>query len=67
MCIASAIIEQTLLIGVIFRILEEKLGSYFSLFIFAFVVVVIHISNPNSSLNAGIRYASQAVLLLGAA
>jgi len=65
--ITSAIIEETLLRGIIFRIPEEKLGSYISLFISALIFGALHISNPNSSVSAGIGLAIQAGLLLGAA
>ncbi len=65
--ITSAIIEETLFRGIIFRIPEEKLGSYISLLISALIFGAMHISNPNSSLSAGIGLAIQAGLLLGAA
>ena len=67
MGITSAIIEETLIRGIIFRIPEEKLGSYLSLLISALVFGALHISNPNSSLSAGIAISIQAGLLLGAA
>jgi membrane protease YdiL (CAAX protease family) len=67
MGITSAIIEETLFRGIIFRIPEEKLGSYISLLISALIFGALHISNPNSSLSAGIGLAIQAGLLLGAA
>ena len=67
MGITSAIIEETLLRGIIFRIPEEKLGSYISLLISAIIFGALHLSNPNSSLSAAIGLAIQAGLLLGAA
>ena len=67
MGITSAIIEETLFRGIIFRIPEEKLGSYISLLISALIFGALHISNPNSSISAGIGLAIQAGLLLGAA
>ncbi len=67
MGITSAIIEETLFRGIIFRIPEQKLGSYISLFISALIFGALHLSNPNSSLSAGIGLAIQAGLLLGAA
>ena len=67
MGITSAIIEETLFRGIIFRIPEEKLGSYISLLISALIFGALHISNPNSSLSAGTGLAIQAGLLLGAA
>jgi len=67
MGITSAIIEEIFFRGIIFRIPEQKLGSYLSLFISALIFGALHISNPNSSLGAGIGLAIQAGLLLGAA
>lgn len=65
--ITSAIIEETLFRGIIFRIPEQKLGSYISLLISALIFGALHLGNPNSSLSAGIGLAIQAGLLLGAA
>jgi uncharacterized protein len=45
-----AIFEETLLRGIIFRIVEEKLGSYIALFISAIVFGAVHLLNPGSSL-----------------
>lgn len=65
--ITSAIVEEILMRGIIFRITEEKLGSYFALIISAILFGAMHIANPNSSLTAGIGLAIQAGLLLAAA
>jgi membrane protease YdiL (CAAX protease family) len=67
MAFTSAIFEETLFRGIIFRITEEKLGSYFALLISALIFGAIHLANPNSSLVAGIGLAIQAGLLLAAA
>ena len=67
MAFSSAIFEETLFRGVIFRITEEKLGSYIALIISAFIFGILHFANPNSSLSTGIGLAIQAGLLLGAA
>ncbi len=67
MAITSAIIEETLLRGIVFRILEEKLGSYIALIISAALFGLLHLANPNSSLIVGIGLAIQAGLLLAAA
>jgi len=67
MGITSAIIEEVLIRGIIFRIPEEKLGSYISLLISALIFGALHMGNPNSSLSTGIGLAIQAGLLLGAA
>lgn len=67
MAFTSAIIEEILLRGVIFRITEEKLGSYFAMAISAALFGAMHLANPNSSIIAGIGLAIQAGLLLAAA
>jgi len=67
MGITSAIIEEVIIRGIIFRIPEEKLGSYISLLISALIFGALHMGNPNSSFSAGIGIAIQAGLLLGAA
>ena len=67
MAFTSAIIEELLFRGIIFRITEEKLGSYIALAISAIIFGALHLGNPNSSLIAGIGLAIQAGLLLGAA
>ena len=67
MAFSSAIFEEILFRGIIFRITEEKLGSYIALIISALIFGALHLTNPNSSLIAGIGLAIQAGLLLGAA
>ena len=44
-----AVFEEILLRGIIFRIVEEKLGSYFSLAISAIIFGAAHLLNPDSS------------------
>lgn len=67
MAFTSAIFEETLLRGIIFRITEEKLGSYVALVISAALFGALHLANPNSSPAAAIGLAIQAGLLLAAA
>lgn len=67
MAFTSAIFEETLMRGIIFRITEEKLGSYFALIISAVIFSAMHLANPNSSLTAAIGLAIQAGLLLASA
>jgi membrane protease YdiL (CAAX protease family) len=67
MAFTSAIFEETLTRGIIFRITEEKLGSYFALIISAVLFGAAHLANPNSSLATAIGVAIEAGLLLGAA
>lgn len=67
MAITSAIFEEIMIRGILFRIMEEKLGSYIALFITAILFGAMHLGNENSSLIASIGLAIQAGLLLGAA
>ncbi|MCJ8154536.1 CPBP family intramembrane metalloprotease [Chryseobacterium sp. SSA4.19] len=44
-----AIIEEILVRGIIFRLLEEKLGSYLALAISSLIFGGLHLANPNSN------------------
>ncbi|MCG8332794.1 MAG: CPBP family intramembrane metalloprotease [Chitinophagales bacterium] len=66
MAFTSAIFEEILLRGIIFRIMEEKLGSYIALIISALIFGGLHFTNPNGSLVASLGLAIQAGILLGA-
>ena len=65
--VSSAILEEILFRGVLFRIIEEKLGSYIALIISALIFGGLHLLNPNSSIAAALGLAIQAGLLLGVA
>ena len=67
MAFTSAIFEEILVRGIIFRIMEEKLGSYIALIISALIFGAMHLANPNSSLLAATGLALQAGLFLAAA
>ena len=67
MAFTSAITEEVLFRGVLYRLTEEKLGSYIALLISGLIFGAMHYSNPNSSLGAALGLAIQAGLLLGAA
>ncbi|MFV8347796.1 CPBP family intramembrane glutamic endopeptidase [Flavobacterium sp. ZB4P13] len=62
-----AVFEEILIRGIIFRIMEEKLGSYISLLISAIIFGALHLANPNSTLISGLCVAIEAGLLLGSA
>jgi len=64
MAFTSAIFEEILFRAIIFRILEEKLGSYIALIFSAFIFGLLHLSNPNGSLLNAVGLAIQAGLLL---
>jgi len=62
-----AIFEEILIRGILFRIIEEKLGSYITLIISAIIFGGLHLLNPNSSLPSAACVAVEGGLLLGAA
>ncbi|WP_149205794.1 CPBP family intramembrane glutamic endopeptidase [Flavobacterium johnsoniae] len=61
-----AIIEEILVRGIIFRIVEEKLGSYISLTISSVLFGVFHLANPHGTIISGICITT-AGFMLGAA
>lgn len=58
--------EELLVRGIIFRILEEILGTVWSLIASALLFGVMHLANPNAELWAGIALMLEAGLLLAA-
>jgi uncharacterized protein len=64
--IISGITEEVLFRGIIFRFLEQWLGSYSALAISALFFGVMHIGNPNSSWLAAFAIAIEAGIMLGA-
>lgn len=61
-----AIIEEILVRGIIFRVIEEKLGSYWALTISSLLFGVLHLWNPNSTILSSICITT-AGFLFGAA
>ena len=64
--VTAAIFEEVLFPGIVFRITEEKLGSYIALAVSALIFGALHLLNPNSTLVSGLAVAIEAGLLLGA-
>ncbi|CAN5392803.1 hypothetical protein BH11BAC3_BH11BAC3_02770 [soil metagenome] len=62
-----AIFEEILIRGIVFRIIEEKLGSYIALLISAIIFGALHITNPGSTFISATCVAVEGGLLLGAA
>ncbi len=62
-----AIFEEILIRGIIFRIVEEKLGSYISLALSAIIFGALHLMNQESSFMSAVCVAVEGGLLLGAA
>lgn len=67
MAFTSAIFEEILVRGIVFRLLEEQLGSYIALILSAALFGLLHLGNPNSSWIAAIGIALQAGLFLAVA
>ncbi|WP_035646380.1 CPBP family intramembrane glutamic endopeptidase [Flavobacterium sp. ASV13] len=61
-----AIIEEILVRGIIFRIVEEKLGSYISLTLSSVLFGIFHLANPHGTLISAICI-TMAGFMLGAA
>jgi len=59
--------EELLVRGVIYRIMEESLGTWIALALSAALFGLMHMANPNATLGAGIALALEAGLLLAAA
>ena len=62
-----AIFEEILIRGIIFRIMEEKLGSYIALIISALLFGALHFPNPGSTFVSALCIVVEAGILLGAA
>lgn len=67
MAFKSSIFEEILFRGILFRIVEEKLGSYISLLISAVFFGIVHLANDNSSISSTISVALNGGILLAAA
>lgn len=65
--VTVAIFEEILIRGIIFRIMEERLGSYIALLISAFIFGALHLFNPAATFISATCIAIEAGLLLGAA
>ncbi len=65
--IISGVSEELIFRGIVFRIIEESLGSVVALAISALIFGALHLANPNASLVAGLAIAIEAGILLGLA
>ena len=65
--IPSAIVEEIVFRGVIFRITEERLGTIWALMISSSIFGFAHLANPNGTLLSAIAITIEAGVLLGAA
>jgi len=64
--ILSGVIEELLVRGILFRVMEEYLGTWISLAISALIFGAMHLANPNATLWAGAAIAIEAGILLAA-
>jgi membrane protease YdiL (CAAX protease family) len=64
--ITSGVMEELLFRGILFRIIEEGLGSLLALIISGLIFGLLHLTNPNASLVAGLAIAIEAGILLAA-
>ena len=65
--IVSGIFEELLMRGILFRILEESLGTWIAIALSALVFGALHLTNPNATLWAGLAITIEAGVLLAAA
>jgi uncharacterized protein len=63
----EAITTEILIIGILFRIMEEALGSYISLALLSIIFIVMHIGAPDTSFIGAFCVALHGGFLLGAA
>jgi len=66
-CIFAGFLEEILIRGILFRILEQWLGSWIALAISAIIFGALHLFNPGATLFAGAAIAIEAGILLAAA
>jgi membrane protease YdiL (CAAX protease family) len=64
--LGAGFFEELIFRAVLFRIVEEKLGSWIALMISSLFFGVAHIGNPNATLFSSIAIAIEAGILLGA-
>ncbi|MEO8012142.1 MAG: type II CAAX endopeptidase family protein [Dokdonella sp.] len=67
LALLTAAVEETLIRGVLFRMLEENLGSWIALGLSAGIFGVMHAFNPGASAFNTVAIALEAGILLGAA
>jgi membrane protease YdiL (CAAX protease family) len=65
--LVAGVLEETVMRGVLFRILEESLGSWIALAVSAVIFGVLHAFNPGATAVSDIAIALEAGILLGAA
>ena len=67
LAIISGFSEELIFRGLLFRVVEESLGSWLALAISALIFGLLHLANPNATLWGGIAIAIEAGVMLAAA
>jgi len=67
MALSSSFMEELLFRGVLFRIVEEWLGSWISVIVSSFVFGFVHLMNPDATITGALFISVEAGLLLAAA
>jgi membrane protease YdiL (CAAX protease family) len=67
MAASSAVLEELLMRGVIFRVLEERLGTWIALTLSSALFGAAHLGNPHATLGSALAIALEAGTLLGLA
>ncbi|MFN3560435.1 MAG: lysostaphin resistance A-like protein [Chloroherpetonaceae bacterium] len=65
--LGAGFFEELAFRAILFRIVEEKLGSWIALFISSLFFGIVHIANPNATLFSSVAIAVEAGILLCAA
>ena len=66
LAIISGVSEELLFRGILFRVVEESLGTWLSLAISALIFGLFHLANPNATLWGAIAIAIEAGIMLAA-
>ncbi len=64
---AAAVTEEVLFRGILFRIAEERLGTWISLVLTGLLFGLVHVFNPNATLGSALAIAVEAGFMLAAA
>ena len=67
LAVASGYVEEVVFRGVLFRIVEESLGTWIALALTSLLFGFAHMSNPNATVFSSFTIAMEAGVLLGAA
>ncbi|MFN8411610.1 MAG: type II CAAX endopeptidase family protein [Anaerolineales bacterium] len=67
LAIISGVVEELLIRGLLFRIMEEYLGTWLALGISALIFGLLHMANPNATLWGAIAISIEAGIMLAAA